>query len=145
MDFLGRRMDGDAVYARFDALERLELWEELEEIPGNNQDLWLVGEDFNVILNEEEKQGGRELTQYEAMDFSQCIHNCALSEIRYSRSKFTWWNGRIEEHCIFKRLDRVLCNQAFEELLPNCKVHHLIRQGSDHAPLHLICNWRRKT
>ncbi|KAG5583446.1 hypothetical protein H5410_054073 [Solanum commersonii] len=37
------------------ALERLELWEEMEELAGNIQIPWLVGGDFNVILNEEEK------------------------------------------------------------------------------------------
>lgn len=46
----------------------------------------------------------------------------------------------MKRHCIFKRLDRVLVNNAFMELFPTPKVHHLVRQGSDHAPLHLICN-----
>ncbi|KAH0636641.1 hypothetical protein KY289_036556 [Solanum tuberosum] len=44
-----------AVYARCDALERLELWEELEQLVEDNTLLWIVGGDFNVILNEEEK------------------------------------------------------------------------------------------
>ncbi|KAG5583445.1 hypothetical protein H5410_054072 [Solanum commersonii] len=74
------------------------------------------------------------------MDFNQCINKCALSEVKSSGSKFTWWNGRIDGECIFKKLDRVLCNQEFEQILPTSKVHHLIRQGSDHAPLHFICN-----
>jgi len=128
-----------AVYARCDALERLELWEELEGLAKQNQYPWLVGGDFNVILNEEEKQGGREFSIYEAMDFQQCMNICALSEVRALGSKFTWWNGRVEGNCIFKRLDRVLCNQEFEQIFPSSKVQHLIRQGSDHAPLHLTC------
>jgi len=74
------------------------------------------------------------------MDFSLFISNCALSKVRFVGSKYTWWNGRIEEKCIFKRLDRILVNQIFLELFPSSEVHHLIRQGSDHAPLHLICN-----
>ncbi|XP_015158754.1 uncharacterized protein [Solanum tuberosum] len=128
-----------AVYVRCNALERLELLEELEELAGKNHP-WLAGGDFNIILNEEEKQGGREFTTYEAMDFQQCINNCALSKVRAMGSKFTWWNGRVKGDCIFKKLDRVLCNQEFEQLYPSSKVQHLIRQGSDHAPLHLICN-----
>lgn len=47
-----------AVYARCDALDRLELQENLESIAEENQMSWLVGGDFNVILNNEEKQGG---------------------------------------------------------------------------------------
>jgi len=116
-----------AVYARCIALERLELWEELEDIVSREQCPWVVGGDFNVILNEEEKLGGLEFTQNEAYDFSSCITACALIEVRTSGSKYTWWNGRIEGECIFKRLDRILVNQEFIDLLPSSEVHHLIR------------------
>ncbi|KAG5631164.1 hypothetical protein H5410_002881 [Solanum commersonii] len=37
---------------------KFNLWEELEAIAEENNLPWLVGGDFNVILNEEEKQGG---------------------------------------------------------------------------------------
>lgn len=101
---------------------------------------WIVGWDFNVILTEEEKLGGLQFTLNEAMDFANCISNCALSEVKLMESKYTWWNGRIEEKCIFKRLDRMLVNQELLNLFPSSEVHHMIRQGSDHAPLHMICN-----
>lgn len=39
---------------RFKALNRLELWEQLEELAGSQPCPWVVGGDFNVILNEEE-------------------------------------------------------------------------------------------
>ncbi|KAH0744967.1 hypothetical protein KY290_032960 [Solanum tuberosum] len=129
-----------AVYARCDALERLELWEELEALSVNINIPWTVGGDFNVIMNKEEKLGGLDFTQFEALDFSQCINNCALTEIKYEGSLFTWWNGRIERDSIFKRLDRVFGNQEFSNMFPTSEVHHLVRQGSDHAPLHVICN-----
>ncbi|KAG5599847.1 hypothetical protein H5410_031217 [Solanum commersonii] len=99
-----------AVYARCNTLERLELWEQLEELTQGNLLPWVIGGDFNVILNEEEKLGGLDFTQHEAIDFASCISNCALSELKTTGSKFTWWNGRIEEACIFKRLNRVLVN-----------------------------------
>ncbi|KAK4719395.1 hypothetical protein R3W88_017733 [Solanum pinnatisectum] len=128
------------VYARCDTLDRLKLWENLESIIEENHMPWLVGGNFNVILNGEEKQGGLEFTSHESMDFSQCLNNCALEEIWSLGSKFTWWNGRVEEDCIFKRLDRVLCKWKFSDNFPSSTVHHLISRGSDHAPLHLICN-----
>lgn len=31
-------------------------------------------------------------------------------------------------------------NQEFMDLFPSSEVHHLVRQSSDHAPLHMICN-----
>ncbi|KAH0768990.1 hypothetical protein KY290_012971 [Solanum tuberosum] len=133
-----------AVYARCNALESLELWEELENIVAQHQHPWLIGGDFNVILNEEEKLRGLPFTQLEAQEFTQCINNCGLEELKFSGSRFTWWNGRIEEHCIFKRLDRVMGNQEFMNLLPSSEVHHLIRRGSDHAHLHVICNYEEE-
>ncbi|KAH0696000.1 hypothetical protein KY289_013482 [Solanum tuberosum] len=86
-----------AVYARCNALDRL-----------MSLDYW---GDFNVILNEEEKSGGLQFTQTEALDFAAFISNSAFTKVRFSGSKYTWWNGQTEEECIFKRLDRNLVNQ----------------------------------
>ncbi|KAH0722225.1 hypothetical protein KY285_004836 [Solanum tuberosum] len=99
---------------------------------------WLVGGDFNTIVNDSKKLGGLPVTQTEVEDFIQCINVCALNEIKFTGSCYTWSNGRIEQDCIFKRLDRVFGNNEFMNVLQD--VHHLIREGSDHAPLHVTCN-----
>ncbi|XP_060211814.1 uncharacterized protein LOC132639380 [Lycium barbarum] len=57
---------------------------------------------------------------------------------KFCSNKYTWWNGRNEEECIFKRLDRVFGNQKFMDLFPSSEVSHFIRYGSDHAPLHVV-------
>ncbi|KAK4721761.1 hypothetical protein R3W88_011994 [Solanum pinnatisectum] len=101
---------------------KLELWEELENIGEGGLVPWIIGGDFNVILNEEEKLGGLSFTQNEAMDFALFINNCGLSEIKFVGSKYTWWNGRIEEDCIFKRLDRVSHHQFKEIVSQNWNV-----------------------
>lgn len=75
-----------SVYARCSALKRLELWEELETIDSDNIP-WLIEGDFNVILNEEEKLGGLDFTQQEAMDFAQCMSVYALAEVNFTSSK----------------------------------------------------------
>ncbi|XP_015161616.1 uncharacterized protein [Solanum tuberosum] len=120
-----------SVYARCSAIVRLELWAELEGSAENSQVSWIVGGDFNVSLCAEEKLGGLAFIQHEAIDFSQCINNCASAELDVIGSKYSWWNGRIEEEGILKRLDRVLKNNVFQEAFPSTVVHHLIRQGSD--------------
>lgn len=74
------------------------------------------------------------------MDFATYVNVCSLNELRFHDSSYTWWNGRIEEDCNFKRLDIVLVNNEFLQILPNSEVHHFIRQGSDHAPLHVVCD-----
>lgn len=74
-----------SVYARCTALDRLELWEELESIDASSCP-WVVRGDFNVILHEEERLGGLDFIQQEATDFAQCINNYALSEVHFTGS-----------------------------------------------------------
>ncbi|KAH0642254.1 hypothetical protein KY289_033228 [Solanum tuberosum] len=122
------------VYARCNALDRLELWEELGTFGDMDQCPWIIGGDFNVILNEEEKSGGLQFTQTEALDFAAFISNSALTEVRFSGSKYTWWNGRIEEGCIFKRLDKILVNQSW-----TYSHHQKSNILSDKGPIMLHC------
>ncbi|XP_059277512.1 uncharacterized protein LOC132031533 [Lycium ferocissimum] len=82
------------VYASCDAGERRVLWDSINQV-SNLFDLpWLVGGDFNVISTEEEKLRG---------------------------GTYTWWNGRDEEACIFKSLDRMVCNDKLLDVMPTMK------------------------
>ncbi|XP_059288627.1 uncharacterized protein LOC132041979, partial [Lycium ferocissimum] len=128
------------VYANCTAIQTQELWDSVGQIARNCQLPWIVGGAFNVTLSEEEKLGGLPVHHQETIDFAQFINNCGLVELQFSGSRFTWWNGRIEDDCILKRLDRVLGNQEFIQLLPSSEVSHLIRNGSDHASLHVVCD-----
>ncbi|XP_060211976.1 uncharacterized protein LOC132639554 [Lycium barbarum] len=128
------------VYAKCDRLEREELWDDMVDLV-NQQDLpWIIGGDFNVIVSDEEKQGGLLVSSNETLDFSTCIQSYGLIDVGFSGSKFTWWNGRTEEDYIFKWLDRILVNQQVLDIMPSTAVTHMIRHGSDQAPLHLECN-----
>ncbi|KAH0700803.1 hypothetical protein KY290_015692 [Solanum tuberosum] len=88
---------------------------------------WLVGGDFNTIVDETEKLGDFPVTQSETHDFIQCVNSCALTELRYMGSTYIWWNGRIEEDCIFKRLDRVF---DFKKLVEESwKIQDVIKEN----------------
>lgn len=71
------------------------------------QDSWMVGRDFNIVRNGDEKIGGLPVTIEKINDFNHCINIFHLDEIAFKGNKYIWWNGRIDEKCIFKRLDRV--------------------------------------
>ncbi|XP_019241256.1 PREDICTED: uncharacterized protein LOC109221250 [Nicotiana attenuata] len=136
---LGKYIMMTFVYAKCCALERLELWDNLYYLASDMELPWLVGGDFNVVMGEEEKIGGLPVYPPEYEDFAFCVNSCGLFNLGYKGSPFTWWNGRPNEKCIFKRLDKILVNMPFQNLFPTIEVEHLIRVGSDHAPFLMSC------
>ncbi|XP_060202667.1 uncharacterized protein LOC132631084 [Lycium barbarum] len=131
----GQELVLTVVYASTDRNGRIALWEDLYDMSSHITIPWLVGGDFNVITDDIEKFGGLPVQFAETEDFRQCIDICQLMDLGFTGSMFTWWNGRSDEACIFKRLDRCLGNQALQNSFPNLEVEHLIKQGSDHSPL----------
>lgn len=87
------------VNARCERAERILLWDSLSQHASYMDLPWLVGGDFNVILNEEEKIGGLPVTWQECEDFAECINSNALFDVGYKGSPFIWWNGRIDAEC----------------------------------------------
>ncbi|XP_075082595.1 uncharacterized protein LOC142166874 [Nicotiana tabacum] len=100
------------VYAKCDAIERIELWDSMYHLTSDMESPWLVGGYFNIILSEEEKYGRRPVYPSEVEDFAHCVDTCAL----------------------------FLANQQFQDLLSALEVEHLIKYGSDHALILLSCN-----
>ncbi|XP_047249959.1 uncharacterized protein LOC124885753 [Capsicum annuum] len=96
------------VYAKCNANKSLLLWDSLTDLSDSYQLPWLVGGDFNVTRSEEEKVGDLPVTFNETQEFNQWISLCNMEEIQFKGSKFTWWNGRTDEDCIFKRIKGIL-------------------------------------
>ncbi|XP_075091528.1 uncharacterized protein LOC142171734 [Nicotiana tabacum] len=118
-------------------MERLELWDTLYYLATNMELPWLIGGDFNVVLDE--KMGGLPVYPSEYEGFAFCVNFCGLFDQIFKGSPFTWWNGRTNDKCIFKRLDRIMVNLPFQNMLPTIEAEHLIRNGSHHTPLFITC------
>ncbi|XP_060195442.1 uncharacterized protein LOC132624727 [Lycium barbarum] len=123
------------LYAKCTQAERLELWDSLKDLSTSVDIPWMIGGDFNAITSEHENFGGLPVTINEIQDFRSCIHNCGISDLGFSGSKFTWWNGQSGDDCIFERLDRCMGNQLLQAKYSSVGIKHLIRSGSDHAPM----------
>ncbi|XP_070046535.1 uncharacterized protein [Nicotiana tomentosiformis] len=132
---IGKHIMMTFMYAKCSSLERLELWDNIYYLASDMKLPWFVRGDFNVILDEEEKIRGLPVYPPKYEDFAFCINSCELFDLGYKGSPFTWWNGRPNEECIFKRLDRILVNLPFQNLFPDIEMEHLIKTSSDHAPL----------
>nr|XP_009781794.1 PREDICTED: uncharacterized protein LOC104230633 [Nicotiana sylvestris] len=126
------------VYAKCDRIERIELWDTLYAMSSDMIVLWLVGGDFNVIWGKEEKYGGLLVSLLEVDDFRHCINTRNLTDLGFKGRR--WWNGRSEEDCIFKRLDRCFGNNELQQTFLGLEVTHLSKIGSDHCPMLLKCD-----
>ncbi|XP_012857061.1 PREDICTED: uncharacterized protein LOC105976337 [Erythranthe guttata] len=106
-DYYCRRLGFVAVYARCSRSERRVLWNSFRDIFETIGDTpWISGGDFNSILLESER-------------------NRSVSDRRLDMADIR----------LLERLDRILYNSAWLDLLPITQVTHLSRTWSDHAPL----------
>ncbi|CAN0906368.1 hypothetical protein LINGRAHAP2_LOCUS24211 [Linum grandiflorum] len=77
-----------------------------------------------------DKRGGAPFSIRKHQRFIECCEDCGLSNLRFSRPRFTWYN-RNKKH----RLDRAISNTSWTLRFPQSKVLHLPRIKSDHRPL----------
>lgn len=70
------------VYAFNNAAIREMLWVELMEIADKINHPWILGGDFNYVLNKEEGVGSpvRDIEMYH---FRRCVEHCTLADIKF--------------------------------------------------------------
>ncbi|XP_060182093.1 uncharacterized protein LOC132611726 [Lycium barbarum] len=122
------------VYAKCKDSLRESLWEDLSLIASSQNLEWMVLGDFNCITDQTEKIGGNPHRMEKSLPLLECIGDCDLYDLSFIGSAFTWCNYRVPENRIWKRLDR-MSNQKWLTTFPETSVTHLVRSGSDHAPL----------
>ncbi|XP_070057376.1 uncharacterized protein [Nicotiana tomentosiformis] len=115
------------IYAKCKAHQRLQLWEELRSIANRIQGSWGVVGDFNVIIDIEEKRGGRPFRIKKSLNFLSCISDCGLLDAGLFGNIFTWSDNRGPPNTIWKRLDTLLINEAWGDEFSDTSVIHLAR------------------
>lgn len=96
---------------------------------------WILLGDFNTVLSQAEKTGGRPVTSSSASGLTGIITKHGLIDVGFSSSPFTWSNGRSGMANIQARLDRGLVNEDWRLLFPDAQLFHLPVLQSDHKPL----------
>lgn len=92
--------------------------------------------DFNEILSNEEKMGGKMRPKKQMSDFLTLLDDCEVYCMGFSGTyKFTWCNRRGSHHSISERLDRFVANLEWNALYPHANVTHGIAAHSDHLPI----------
>ncbi|KAL6582742.1 hypothetical protein OROMI_004820 [Orobanche minor] len=82
------------VYGRNTKIQRREVWDDLLSV-SQNQVPWMVGGDFNIILQSEEKKGGACPIQSDMEEFNDCLLNCNLTDGGFAGTPFTWYRDSV--------------------------------------------------
>lgn len=82
------------------------------------------------MLCDGEKKGGAGWRSSSCRFFNHFCSSWGLRDMGFSGPKFNWNRG-----LLFERIDRALCNHAWEVLAPSTTVHHLHKIQVDHRPL----------
>ncbi|XP_020254007.1 uncharacterized protein LOC109831080 [Asparagus officinalis] len=122
------------VYALNQRDGRKVLWQELQGFKLSVDCPWLVGGDFNAIINGDEKLGGAPTTGADTEDFQHFISSNQLVHIKTTGCYYTWNNKQEADTRVWSRLDRVLVNDLWILQYTTSQVDFLQPVCSDHSP-----------
>lgn len=112
-------------------------WELLRRLNAMYSLPWVIGGDFNEIIHLSEKYGGLNTCSSSMINFGKTLNNCALIDIGYEGSPFTWTNNQLFPCTINERLDHFLANINWKSLFRGARAIHLDYYGSDHRMIHI--------
>lgn len=96
----------------------------------------LVIGDFNAILSQSKKQGGKPFASSSLKSgLKKFMEDNRLVDLGFCEPKFTWNNNRHGWGNIKERLDRGVANHQWTTLFPNATIRHLPTLTSDHASI----------
>ena len=101
------------------------------------ESLTIIGGDFNMISNLEEKKGGLKTLSMEDEAFKTMINSCEMVDVQTSSSFFTWNNRRGGVHQTTKRMDRFLVSEPILTMGGILDAIVLPMAGLDHWPISL--------
>ncbi|KAL0293349.1 UNVERIFIED_CONTAM: hypothetical protein Sangu_3239800, partial [Sesamum angustifolium] len=96
---------------------------------------WLVGGDFNAVLDMSEVSGASGDIRVAMHEFNDCIIQTGLISLPMQGERFSWHNCSTDGRSLWKRLDRMFVNDAWLERWPNLFYTCLTPRTSDHSPL----------
>lgn len=105
---------------------------------------WIVGGDFNVIKNQEEKMWGRRRSESSFVSFRDFIVTMGMGEIKFKSESWTQANNREGEGFIKERLDKFFGSAEWLLYFDKAEVKHFLRQASNHSFIVLDSNPKYK-
>lgn len=100
---------------------------------------WCVIGDFNDMLYEDEKRGGRKQSHNLLVGFMETLNICGLQDLKFEGEKFIWERSRGQANWIQERLDRGVANQSWRTIFPNATRCRSVRSRHQ-ITYHYFCN-----
>ncbi|KAF5452148.1 hypothetical protein F2P56_027178 [Juglans regia] len=119
---------------------REESWQLLGSLKPIASSGWCVVGDFNEILTQDEKWGGRARPEKQMSRFRKVLEDGGLYDLGWRGDKFTWSNKHEDETFTKERLDRVVANLVWKDIFKEGWVEVLVDRSSDHRPILLTMN-----
>ncbi|XP_075655041.1 uncharacterized protein LOC142625236 [Castanea sativa] len=98
------------VYASPRFHERCILWNNLKNAANLHDKPWIIAGDFNKVLAEGDKFGGRYISSNRSLLFKECVDHCNIIDLGFVGTRFTWTNRRNINALVQERIDWFFAN-----------------------------------
>ncbi|KAK8292764.1 hypothetical protein V6Z11_D06G140800 [Gossypium hirsutum] len=131
----GEKFRFTGFYGQTESSLRHQAWDMLRRVKSTVNEGWIVGGDFNAILNDAEKEGGRRKPRALVDEFKNILEELSLTDVRTCNGWFTWTNNREGNRLIKERLDRFVISDDIMERM-SFLASFVVRQSkSDHEAI----------
>lgn len=86
--------DFTGTYGFLEARNMHKTWNRIHMLHQQSQDKWFVCGDFNEVMSQHEKCGGKQKADGLLLDFCSMAVDCELADLGYVGLNFTWCNNR---------------------------------------------------
>ncbi|PPS01653.1 hypothetical protein GOBAR_AA19008 [Gossypium barbadense] len=119
---------------------RQQAWDMLRKVQSRVNEAWIVGGDFNAILNNSKKEGGRRKLKSHLDEFSDFMEELNLTDVKTCNGWSTWTNYRDGTRLVKERLDHFAISEVAMEKIPFLLAYIVRQSKSDHEAILLDTN-----
>ncbi|TYH10967.1 hypothetical protein ES288_A07G221000v1 [Gossypium darwinii] len=118
-------------------------WNMLRRVGQSVTEKWIIGGDFNAILDNAENEGGRRKPRVLMEDFREVVDELSMVDLQTDNGWFTWVNNRDGTALVKERLDRFLMSANDVARFPFMETNVIRQSTSDHDAIILVTEGRK--